>query len=183
MTTSKSKQQLSDLQQILKLRGIRRYLKGPERQTLDEVIEALQQQAGETVSKQNAARLLNVSRQSLDRWIKAGLLPAVRKPFTAAGHKGQQAIPREALERLALEVGDLKNSGKQKALLAQALRSLAAELDPPKKPDAKKSPGGQRRPAAKKRTAGSSAANKSKKKAPAKKAPAPKKKSATKSAE
>lgn len=126
MTTSK--QQLQDLEQILKLRAIRGKLHGADRQVLDQVIESLQQQVGATINKQTAARLLDVSRQSLDRWINAGLLPAVRGPLKN-GRLSRQRIPRQALEELALEIGDLKNSGQRKALLADALRRLADELD------------------------------------------------------
>jgi excisionase family DNA binding protein len=156
-----AKQQLKDLQQVLKLLSIRGHLRGADRQTIDEVLGALRQQAGETISKSNAAELLDVSRQSLDRWIKAGMLPAVK------ASNGRQKIPRQALEQIIARVNQLRDSGQQRALLAQALKDLAGEIDPEsKKRDGAKKKAGKKIPSAnsaraQKKSSNKSAANKS----------------------
>lgn len=88
---------------------------------VDRVIDRRREDVGETVSKAVARRLLGVSRQALDKWIGRGLLPAVR------GTNGYERIPREPLEELVEQVTALREAGRDRAVLAEALRRLAAE--------------------------------------------------------
>jgi len=87
-----------------------------------ELTQAMGEQA--TYSKAAAARLMEVSLQTLDTWISRGLLPAVRAP----GHK-RERIPATALIDLAAEVGELREMGRKRGLLAEAITRLK-ERDP-----------------------------------------------------
>ena len=120
-----NKQQKETVEQIINLDALRHRLSGLDLELLDQVIAQLRVRAGETISKSNTAELLQVSRQTVDNWIKSGTLPGV------PGLNGRQQIPRQAVERAAHEVTAWRQAGRQRA--ATALRDIADELAPVKK--------------------------------------------------
>jgi hypothetical protein len=67
---------------------------------------------------------MDVSLQTLDTWISRGLLPTVRDP----GHK-RARVPAAALIDLAAEVGALRQLGRKRGLLTEAIARLQ-ERDP-----------------------------------------------------
>jgi excisionase family DNA binding protein len=73
-------------------------------------------------SKTDAAAFLGVSRPTLDKWIHAGLLPVEHVP----GRKTPR-IPSAALMELAGEIEALRELGKNRGLLEEALRRLHHE--------------------------------------------------------
>ena len=109
------------LSNVIDLRTAREDLPDEKRASVDRVLEDLRQDLGETVTKTNAAQVLGVSTQALDKWIKKGLLSAVK------GANGREQIPRDDLEELAETVNALRDLGQNRAVLAEALRRVAAE--------------------------------------------------------
>jgi hypothetical protein len=130
-----NKEQKETVEQILTLKPLRDKLTGADLDALNKVIAELRDRAGVTVSMTNTADLLQVSRQTVDNWVKAGTLPVVN------GLNGRQQIPRKAVERAASEVQTWRSGGRQR--VATALRGIADELHPAPKP--------KRKPAAKKK--------------------------------
>lgn len=165
MTTKQN--QKTTIENIVKLDSLKDSLSGADLKKLEEVLDSLKETAGDAVSKANASRLLEVSRQTLDRWIEKGNLPSVK------GNNGREQIPREVVEKLTREVRDLKAVGQTRSVLADALRRAADDISPAKKTTVKKQ-------AAKKATAKKAPAKRAKakkassKKATAKKAPSKK---------
>jgi DNA-binding transcriptional MerR regulator len=72
--------------------------------------------------------LLGVSVQALERWVRNGALPVVRKPGSS-----RELIDAEALILVAEEVGGLREQGVERGALAEALRRLNAEERLPRK--------------------------------------------------
>jgi DNA-binding transcriptional MerR regulator len=99
-------------------------------QTLALAVEAAERELSEAVGEQTtyskavAARLMEVSLQTLDTWISRGLLPVVR----AHGYK-RERIPSTALIDLAAEISELRQMGRKRGLLAEAITRLQ-ERDP-----------------------------------------------------
>lgn len=87
-----------------------------EEARLDRVMESLREEAGEIVTKAVAARVLKVSRNTLDKWIKRGLIVS----------RGR-GVDRQALEEIALKVSRLRESGKNRPLFVEALNRLEQE--------------------------------------------------------
>jgi hypothetical protein len=125
--STKNKQERETLENILRLEPLRNKLEGTDLQRLDSVLENLQKNVGSTVSKSNAAEILKVSRQTVDRWVNEGLLPVTKRK------NGRQAIPRDAFQRVANEVNGLKDVAKTRNFIADTLHSLAGEIAPKKK--------------------------------------------------
>jgi transposase-like protein len=73
-------------------------------------------------SKAEAARLLDVSAPTLDKWVRSGLLPTQDAP----GSK-RKMIPSHPLLDLAAEVKELRRLGRNRGLLAEALSRLEQE--------------------------------------------------------
>ncbi len=72
--------------------------------------------------------MLGVSVQALERWVRSGALPVVRKPGSS-----RELIDAEALLVVAEEVGRLREEGVERGVLADALRTLRAEGRLPRK--------------------------------------------------
>lgn len=92
---------------------------------LDRVRRRLRREVGVSVPKRRAAALLGVSVTALERWIRAGRLPVVRRPGSS-----REEIDSEALVELATEVTRLREAGRSRGLLAEAFRRLEAEGKP-----------------------------------------------------
>lgn len=110
---------------ILRLRSARRAAadKPEAAAEIVSVIDDLRSDVGETLTKASAARLLGVSRTTLDKWIGRGALP-VRDVG------GRQEVVRTDLEDLAETVQHLRAIAADKpGVLAEAVRRLA-ESDP-----------------------------------------------------
>ncbi len=73
-------------------------------------------------SKKEAADLLEVSQATLDKWIATGLIPTARVP----GHK-RQRIPGKPLRAIADEISQLREMGRKRGLLDEALLRLEQE--------------------------------------------------------
>jgi excisionase family DNA binding protein len=107
---------------------LREKLEGSDLLQIDRVIDDIRTSVGETVSKSNAAEMLEVSRQTVDTWIQKGLIPAVKS------QSGREKIPRQSLERVLHEVrregpASLKRAKESRVKLADLLRSLAEEIE------------------------------------------------------
>lgn len=77
---------------------------------------------GQTTSKAEAAVRLGVSAQTLDTWVGRGLLPTVKDPRYA-----RERVPLKLLLALAAEVDELRQEGRKRGLLVEALSRLEAE--------------------------------------------------------
>jgi len=110
---------------ILQLRSARRAAadKPEAAAAIVEVIDDLRSDVGETLTKASAARLLGVSRNTLDKWIARGAVPTREIA-------GRQEVVRTELEELAETVQRLRAvSADRPGVLAEAVRRLA-EGDP-----------------------------------------------------
>lgn len=124
MSTVQQKDQKKTIENILQLQPLRDKLRGADLKKLDSVIGDMRRSVGDTVTKSNAAEMLDVSRQTLDKWIKQDVLPTVK------GQNGRDQIPRQVVEKLTEEVRRLKDTGHTRSVLAKALRNVADEIDP-----------------------------------------------------
>lgn len=106
--------------QIVALRQVARAVEAPaERARLARVIRELRRRLGAGVSKRQAAMVLGVSVQALDRWIAGGRIPVVRRPGSS-----RELVDAEALLLLAAEVERVRAEGSSRPL-AKALAGLA----------------------------------------------------------
>lgn len=154
------KDQKQTMENILRLQSLRDKLQGADLHKLDGVLQDLRNSVGDTVTKTNAAEMLQVSRQTVEKWVHEDLLPTVR------GENGRQQIPRQAVERITEEVRSLRDLGHSKSVLAKALRSVADEIDAPSTNGEVKT-AAKKKPAAKKPVAKQTATKKSPAKKPA----------------
>lgn len=122
--TVQQKEQKRLVENIIQLQPLRDKLQGADLGRLDKVIGDLRKSVGDTVTKTNAAEMLDVSRQTLDKWIREEVLPTVK------GENGREQIPRQVVERLTQEVRALRDAGHTRSVLAKALRNVADEIDP-----------------------------------------------------
>jgi len=90
-----------------------------ERRRLAKVIRQLRAELGAGIPKHRAAACLGVSAQGLDRWVRAGAIPVVRKLGSS-----RELIDREALLAIVEEVDRLREAGRRRPL-ASALRTVA----------------------------------------------------------
>ena len=77
-----------------------------------------------STTKADAAQRLGVSAQTLDAWVARGIMPTVRD----AKHK-RERVPLGLLLALAAEIEALREQGRQRGLLIEALSRLEAEDD------------------------------------------------------
>lgn len=117
------------LAHAVELRRVRQTVVDPDgRRRLGSVIRELRASVGVGVPKRRAATLLGVSVQALERWVRSGALPVMRKPGSS-----RELIDAEALLVVAEEVGRLRELGVERGALAEALRTLRAEGHLPRK--------------------------------------------------
>ncbi len=114
---------------VVELRRVRRMVIDPDgRRRLGSVIRELRTSVGVGVPKRRAATLLGVSVQALERWVRSGALPVMRKPGSS-----RELIDAEALLVVAEEVARLREQSSERGALAAALRTLRAEDRLPRK--------------------------------------------------
>jgi hypothetical protein len=105
--------------QIVALRRVRDAVEShEERGRLACVIRQLRRQLGVGVPKRQAAAVLGVTVQALDRWVASGKLPSVRRPGSS-----RELIETQALLAVAEEVERLRDQG-QSRVLSKAIASL-----------------------------------------------------------
>src|SRR5947208_5860918 len=104
------------VEEILRLRRLERVSDADFRDELRSTREFLEEFAGPTVSRAEAARLLGVSQTALDRWIKKEEISAVFTPH------GRREIPLSELIELLEEVEELRESNGAQRPLAAAIR-------------------------------------------------------------
>jgi excisionase family DNA binding protein len=127
---------IETLENILRIEEIRDRMKlagwgREDLQKAEETLRSLRNSVGEGVRKSQAAEMLGVSRQTLDRWISEGVLPVV----TSAG--GQIEVSRKYLESLVPRVRQLRKDGRGENVLRH-LRRLTPYGQTTKKATAKK---------------------------------------------
>lgn len=76
----------------------------------------------QSTTKADAAHRLGVSNQTLDAWLRRGLIPTVKSET----HK-RDRVPLGPLLALVFEVDRLREEGRQRGLLIEALSRLEAE--------------------------------------------------------
>jgi hypothetical protein len=114
---------------VVELRRVRRTVVDPDgRRRLGRVIRELRASVGVGVPKRRAAAMLRVSVQALERWVRSGALPVVRRPGSS-----RELIDAEALLLVAEEVERLREEGGERGALAEALRRLNSEERIPRK--------------------------------------------------
>ena len=117
------------LAHVVELRRVRRTITDPDaRRRLGRVIRGLRAIIGAGVPKRRAAGLLGVSVQALERWVRNGAIPVVRKPGSS-----RELIDAEALFAVAEEVARLRERGVERGALAAALGTLQSEGRLPRK--------------------------------------------------
>lgn len=117
------------LAHVVELRRIRRTITDPDgRRRLGRVIRGLRASIAAGVPKRRAAATLGVSVQALERWVRSGALPVVRRPGSS-----RELIDAETLLVVAEEVARLREEGVERGALATALRTLQAEGRLPRK--------------------------------------------------
>jgi DNA-binding transcriptional MerR regulator len=117
------------LAHVVELRRVRQTITDPDgRRRLGRVIRELRASVGVGVPKRRAAAMLGVSVQALERWVRSGALPVVRRPGSS-----RELIDAEALLVVAEELTHLREEGVERGALAAALRTLRAEGRLPRK--------------------------------------------------
>lgn len=111
------------VQGIARLRKIAPQLDERSRQELDPVITLLEDLAGPTVNRSQAARLLGVSHTTLNRWISKGDIT------TVPTSRGRREIPLGQLVHLLGAVAGGGGESRDLALVIQDQRRRAADLD------------------------------------------------------
>jgi hypothetical protein len=105
---------------VVALRRVAHAVLDPEeRRRLERVIRELRREIGVGVPKRRAARLLGVSVQALEPWVKRGLLPAVRKPGST-----RELLDAETLIVLTDEVTRRREAGEGRGVVAMSLHEL-----------------------------------------------------------
>lgn len=107
---------------IVALRRVRAAMRAPEEQRrLARVARQLRRTLGAGVPKRQAAAVLGVSVQSLDRYLAQAKLPALRRPGSS-----REVIDTEALLALAEEVERQRENG-ERSPLARAIDTLTEQ--------------------------------------------------------
>lgn len=123
---------MDPLEQIVELRRLGATLSDPEqRRRLARVVRALRASLPAGIPKRRAARLLGVSPQALERWVRAGEVPTVRRPGSS-----RELVETTALLRLLRTVAELRDQGDRRPLAA-ALRALQLRRRPGPNPTAR----------------------------------------------
>jgi hypothetical protein len=109
---------------LVMLRHVRDALEDDElRSDVDHVVDDLRQDAGEALPKAAAARVLGVSRGTLEKWIDRAMIPTRTVD-------GLERVERAGLEEIAAEVAALRRlRADNPAVLAEALARIA-DRDP-----------------------------------------------------
>lgn len=108
-------------EQIIYLRRLLPAQKDPAgRQMLARVIRQLRTALGSTIPKHAAATLLRISPQGLERLVREGALPTVRRPGSS-----RELLLSEALLLVAAEASRLREAGEARPI-AKAVRALDA---------------------------------------------------------
>lgn len=109
-------------EQIVSLRRLLPTQKEPAgRQALARIIRQLRTALGPTFPKHAAAALLRISPQGLERLIREGALPTVRRPGSS-----RELLLSEAVLLVAAEASRLREAGKSHPV-ARAVRALNAD--------------------------------------------------------
>lgn len=106
-------EQIADLRRVLVSLEDR-----PERIRLGSVIRQMRAGVDAGIPKRRAAELLGISPQALERWVRAGSIPVMRKPGSS-----RELIDRDPFIRLLVEVRSLREAGHQRPV-AKAIRTL-----------------------------------------------------------
>ena len=107
------------VQQIVALRRVLMHVdEAAERRRLARVIRQLRRRLGNAVPKHPAAACLGVSPQALERWVRGGEIPAVRRPGSS-----RELTDSEALLAIVQEVSQLREVGRARPLSA-AIQTL-----------------------------------------------------------
>lgn len=85
------------------------------------ITDEMRDDIGDSVGPSSAARTLGVSTQALSHWMDEGLLAVVQGP------NGRRRIPLGQLEDLTQRVTDLREQGRDRGALVEALRQQAAD--------------------------------------------------------
>jgi hypothetical protein len=118
-----SKQAHDTAQLLDAILGLRRVLRAGDestRQDVEAALSYLEDRAGLTVSRAEAARLFRISYPALDRWIKKGDIPTVLTP------SGRREIPLMELIDLRER---LENEQKDSLALARVIRERRREAE------------------------------------------------------
>jgi phage terminase Nu1 subunit (DNA packaging protein) len=108
-------------QAIIEIRRTARELLDPAaRRRAEQAAERLAAELEPTISKTRAARLLGVSVTALDKWVARGRVPVGRK----SGLKKTE-IDTATLLELAEDVAELREQGRRRGLISEALRRRA----------------------------------------------------------
>lgn len=103
---------------VVRLRDAMRH---NDRSGLNSVLGDLEERVGEadSLSKTEAARLLEVSVNTLDKWIARDVIPTIKDK-----RYKRVRIPVQAALRLAEEIAELRRVGYDRGLLAEAISRL-----------------------------------------------------------
>jgi hypothetical protein len=113
----------SVIESIVRLRRAERASDEQTRRDIEPVIAFLEDAAGPTVSRAEAARLLGISYPALDRWIAKGDIPALVTP------SGRKEIPLPQLVDLVAELDSHQDEGRLAvASIIRERRRKAAEI-------------------------------------------------------
>lgn len=88
------------------------------RAELDPVIADLREDLDETMSKTQAAELIGISVPTLDKWVKRRIVPVRKAP------SGRPRIPRDTAIDLAERIGELRDRGHERNLIAGVVDML-----------------------------------------------------------
>ena len=91
------------------------------RAELDPVIADLRADLDETMSKSQAAQVIGISVPTLDKWVDRRIVPVRKAP------SGRPRIPRDTALDLAERIGDLRDRGQERNLIAGVVDMLNAE--------------------------------------------------------
>jgi excisionase family DNA binding protein len=114
------------VEHMLRLRRLEATADPASRSELREVRAFLEDLAGPTIPRAEAARLLNVSQTALDRWLDKGEIAVVRTPG------GRREVPLSELLDLLEEVDAARAAGAKRPLariIRERQRRLSEEID------------------------------------------------------
>lgn len=103
---------------LVDLQVAQRSSRGVPRERMRKVEVRVRKRVGPTVPKAVAARVLQVSVPTLDKWIARGRIPTLRKA------NGQRAVLLPELVTLAAAVEELRDAGQTDGVVAAALLRL-----------------------------------------------------------
>ena len=112
----------ADIDRIVGLRQVAEAVSEPaKKRLLARVIRDLRLGLDVGIPKHQAARALNISPQALDRWVKAGKLPTVKRPGSS-----RELLDRDPLIRLVEEARRLEDAGETHPV-AKAIHNLSEQ--------------------------------------------------------